>query len=98
MPLDIPPQLLNLLIQGGFAALFIWLLFRTQARQDVREERLLIQLDKHAETLPRIMEALQNLPAIAESVRELVREIRELVKDVEEIKQRIEEIEKGHGR
>lgn len=82
----IPPELLNILIQGGFAGLFIWLLIRTQDRQDKREERLLNQLDIHSQRMPEIVKALEILPEISKSLSEMGRlqiRLEERLRDIE---------------
>jgi hypothetical protein len=50
----IDPTLFQLLSNGGFAALFVWLLWRTDARNEAREKILL-------ETLPRIVSTLDEM-------------------------------------
>lgn len=58
---QISPELSNLLVQGGFAALFIWLLLRTQQRQDMREDRLIGTLDQYANKMPEIVRLLDSI-------------------------------------
>lgn len=58
---NVSPELTNLLIQGGFAALFIWLLLRTQARQDAREDKLMALLEQYAQRMPEIARLLDGL-------------------------------------
>ena len=60
--------LISVVMQGGFAGLFIWLLMNTQKTAENREARLLAALDKFAEaatkqtvTLDRIERAIQDL-------------------------------------
>lgn len=82
---NIPPELLNILIQSGFAGLFIWLLFRTQQRQDLREDKLMGLLQAHADTLPKIVEALKVLPDISKGITDMTRVIGALEHRMEEI-------------
>jgi len=65
---QISPELTNLLVQGGFAALFIWLLLRTQARQDMREDRLLATLDQYANKMPEIVRLLDGIEKRLEKI------------------------------
>ncbi len=57
----IDPSLLNALVQGGFAALFVWLLFDTRQDSRKREERLLSALDKFSDQMPKIVDALREI-------------------------------------
>ena len=41
-------QIVQYLIQGGFAALFIWLFLDTRKESKAREERLMVALEKLA--------------------------------------------------
>jgi hypothetical protein len=50
----IDPTMFQLLSNGGFAALFVWLLWRTDARNEAREKILL-------ETLPKIVTSLEEM-------------------------------------
>ena len=48
------PTLVQFLSNGGFAALFVWLLWRTDMRNEAREKILL-------ETLPKIVTSLEEM-------------------------------------
>lgn len=82
---NIPPELLNILIQSGFAGLFIWLLFRTQQRQDNREDRLMGLLQIHTDTLPQILKALESLPEINKGTTDLLRAMASMDRRMEEV-------------
>ncbi len=84
------PELQNLLQQGGFITLFIWLLFRTQARQDNREDKLMGQLEKYADSMPKILEAMETLPKIAESVTKLVDAVGKMERRIEDFERQQE--------
>lgn len=62
---NIPPELVTLLVQGGFAALFTWLLIDTrnesrqrETRANEREGKLQVMLEAYAAQLPRISDSL----------------------------------------
>lgn len=56
MPSDI--NLINLLMQGGFAAMFVWLLIDTRRESNDREKRLTALLEQYAANLPAIAASL----------------------------------------
>lgn len=85
---SLSPELLNILTQSGFVGLFIWLLFRTQQRQDNREDKLMNLLESHAKTLPQIVEALKVLPDISKGITDMTRVISLLERRMEEIEKR----------
>lgn len=65
---NLSPELQNFLIQGGYAALFIWLLLRTQARQDMREDRLMRLLDGYSDRMPEIVRLLDQIEKRLEKI------------------------------
>lgn len=54
-------DLIQILTNGGFAALFVWLLYVTRTESQQRETRLLALLDKYAEKLDEITHRLECL-------------------------------------
>lgn len=66
----IDPTLLSLVTQGGFAALFVWLLMDSRKDAREREKRLMDELAKYAEALPRIVSALQQIESRLERIEE----------------------------
>lgn len=81
-----PAELTNILIQGGFAALFIWLLLRTQDRQDKREDRLTQLLEVYSSKLPEMSKALESLPEMVRNMADLTRAVSAMEKQIDELK------------
>lgn len=77
---QVSAEFINLLVQAGFAGLFVWLLLRTQDRQDKREDALIGTLNKYGDSLP----------AMVKSQEELTR----LVRTMDARMERMEQIEK----
>ncbi len=70
MPSDLmlDTEFINLLIQGGFAALFIWLLRESRRDSREREAKLTEHLDAYYNTLPKIVETLNKIEARLERI------------------------------
>ena len=81
----IPSEVVQIAANGGAYALFIWLLFRTQDRQDKREDKMMGLLEQHSSTLPNILKALELLPRIAEATADLVRAVASLERRLGEL-------------
>lgn len=65
--------LFNVLIQGGFGALFVWLLIDTRKDSRDREAKLTEHLDKYYNTLPLIVETLTKMEARLERIEDDIR-------------------------
>lgn len=68
----IDPTVLQILTNGGFAALFVWLLVTTRTESAKREEESRRREDRLMETLEKYS---GNLPAIAETLRKIEQRI-----------------------
>lgn len=55
----------SVIMQGPFAALFIWLLIDTNKKNDIREQRMQEQLDK---TVPVLNQIVNRLDLIEDSL------------------------------
>ncbi len=60
----------NLLIQSGFAGLFIWLLISTRNDSQRREERLESLLEQYSKNLPLMAESLSRIEARLERIED----------------------------
>ncbi len=58
---DISIDLFNLVVQGGFAALFIWLLMDTRREAKDREAKLTGLLEQYSNNLPSILKAVERI-------------------------------------
>ncbi len=67
--------LLNLLIQGGFAALFVWLLADSRRDSRNREAKLTEHLDRYYATLPQIVKTLEKMEERQERMDERLERI-----------------------
>lgn len=65
-------DVIQLLVNGGFAAMFVWLLLTTRKESQDRETRLLSLIDKYAEKLSAITDRLERL---TDTISELDRRI-----------------------
>lgn len=61
MPDVAPLDLVSLLVNTGFAGLFVWLLIDTRREAQRREDRLSSLLDKYIEQLRPIAETLKGI-------------------------------------
>lgn len=56
----------SVIMQGPFAALFIWLLIDTNKKNDIREQRMQEQLDK---TVPVLNQIVNRLDLIEDKIK-----------------------------
>jgi hypothetical protein len=60
--IDMDQTILDMLIkQGGYAALFIWLFFKTMKDSKDREERLMSHVERTTDTLKQIEQSVSNM-------------------------------------
>ena len=85
---NVSSDLFQLIVQAGFAGLFVWLLLRTQDRQDKREDRLMQQLDVYSSKMPEIIKALEILPEIAKSSTQLAKSYEDMAKRLDQIEKK----------
>ena len=64
------PELLNLIVQGGFAGLAVWLIFDTRREAARRESRLLSIIEKQGEQLERIAKSLSAIEVRLDAIEE----------------------------
>lgn len=60
----------NLVNQGPYAALFVWLLYTTRKESAERETRLMEHLDRTSETLNEISDSLRDLKQEVDGIKE----------------------------
>ncbi|MFP3666544.1 BhlA/UviB family holin-like peptide [Priestia sp. SIMBA_032] len=65
--------ILDMLIkQGGYAALFIWLFFKTMKDSKDREERLMNHVERTTDTLKQIEQSVSGMQEEIKDIREQI--------------------------
>ncbi|WP_427124766.1 BhlA/UviB family holin-like peptide [Priestia megaterium] len=65
--------ILDMLIkQGGYAALFIWLFFKTMKDSKDREERLMNHVERTTDTLKQIEQSVSGMQEEIKEIREQI--------------------------
>ncbi|MGF9946089.1 BhlA/UviB family holin-like peptide [Priestia megaterium] len=65
--------ILDMLIkQGGYAALFIWLFFKTMKDSKDREERLMNHVERTTDTLKQIEQSISGMQEEIKDIREQI--------------------------